>query len=84
MQRNTNVDAETRTRAVVLIEEGYSYRDVGTRLGISHKTVFRLIKKHRETGSTADKPRSGRPKVMTDREDRILVRKSVVDRRLKS
>ncbi len=61
---------------------GYSYRDVGTRLGISHKTVFRHVKKHREAGSIVDKPRSGRPKVTTEREDRILVRKSLGDRRL--
>ena len=84
MPRNAKVDAETRTRAVVLVEEGYSYRDVGTRLGISHKTVFRLVKKHRETGSIVDKPGSGRPTVTTEREDRILVRKSLGDRRLTS
>ena len=84
MPRNAKVDAKTRTRAVVLVEEGYSYRDVGTRLGISYKTVFRLVKKHRETGSIVDKPRSGRPKATTEREDRILVRKSLGDRRLTS
>ena len=84
MPRNAKVDAETRTRAVVLVEEGYSYRDVGTRLGISYKTVFRLVKKHRETGSIVDKPRSGRPRATTEREDRILVRKSLGDRRLTS
>ena len=49
--------------------------------GISHKTVFRLVKKHRETSSVVDKPR---PKVTTEREDRILVRKSLGDRRLTS
>ena len=84
MPRNTKVDAETRTRAVVLVEEGYSYRDVGTRLGISHKTVFRLVKKYRETGSIVDKPRSGRPRVTTEREDRVLVRRSLGDHRLTS
>ena len=75
---------EGRFRAVVLIEDGYSYRDVGTQLSISHKTVFRLVKKRRETGSIVDKPRIGRPKVTTEREDRILVRKSSSDRRLTS
>ena len=55
------VDAETRTRALVLVEEGYSFRAVGTRLRISHnKTVFRVVHKCRQTGSVADKPRNGR------------------------
>ena len=76
------VHVETRTRALVLVEEGYSYRAVGTRLGISHKTVFRIVHKHRQTGSVGDKPRSGRPKSTTPRQDRILIRKSLGNRRL--
>ena len=76
------VDVETRTRALVLVEEGYSFRAVGTRLGISHKTVFRIVHKHRQTGSVADKPRRGRPKSTTPRQDRILIRKSLGNHRL--
>ena len=67
----------------MLVEEGYSWRDaVVTRLGISHKTVFRIVHKHRQTGSVGDKPRSGRPKSTTPRQDRILIRKSLGNRRL--
>ena len=42
------VDAETRTRALVLVEEGYSFRAVGTRLGVLHKTV--PVHKHCQAG----------------------------------
>ena len=75
------VDARTRTRALVLVEEGYIFRAVGTRLGISHKRVFCIVHKYRETGSVADKPRNGRPK-STPRQDRILIRKNLVNPRL--
>ena len=33
------VNAETRTRVLVLAEEGYTFLAVGTRLGVLHKTV---------------------------------------------
>ena len=65
----------------MLVEDRCSFRVVGT-LGISHKTVFRIMHKHRQKGWVGDKPRSGRLKSTTPRQDRILIRKSLGNRRL--
>ena len=72
---------EKRTLVVVLLEQGLSYHAAGTQLGICHKTVFILVH-NRQTGSVDDKPRSGRPKVTTERQDRVFVRLSLQDCRL--
>ena len=53
---------ETRTRVVVLVEQGQSHREVGRQLGLNVKTVCAIVKKHQETGSVKDKKRSGQPK----------------------
>ena len=73
---------DTETRAMALVEDRCSFRVVGTRLGISHKTVFRIMHKHRQTGSVGDKPRTDRPKSTKPRQDRIIIRKSLGNRRL--
>ena len=67
MVPNRRLDMETRMRAVLLVEQGQSYRAVARPLGLNHKTVFSIVHKHRVTGSVADKTRSGRPKVTTRR-----------------
>ena len=36
---------------------------------MSHKSVSHIVHKHRQTGSVADKPRNGRPKSTTPRQD---------------
>ena len=48
------------------------------------ETVYCIKKRLGETGSVADRPRSGRPKKTSVREDRALVRYSLSDRRLTS
>ena len=38
-------------------------------MGVHRDTIFRNLKRHRETGGYKDRPRSGRPKATTGRED---------------
>jgi transposase len=75
---------ESRIRVVVLHEEGYSSPKIAKRVGCNQSTVIRIIKKHQETGSTADRHRTGRPKKTTQRQDRVLLRTSLVNRKLTS
>ena len=43
--------------------------------GLYHYTVFsRLVRKHTQTNNVKDLPRSGRPRVKSDRDDRALQR----------
>ena len=73
------INLETRGKVVVLSEEGYSQRQIATRLSCSQKTVSLILKKQRETGSVKDKNIPGRPR-KTRREDSLIVRKSLANR----
>ena len=64
-------------KVVALSEEGYSQRQIATRVGCSQKSVSLILKKLRETGSVKDEKISGRLRVTTRREDSIIVRKSI-------
>ena len=67
---------------VAKVEQGVSCRQVAREMGIRPNTVSDIMKKHRETKSVADLPRSGRPRKTTPRDDRLLLRMSLGDRRL--
>ena len=51
---------------------GLSCRDIGTRLGVNHTVISRLVQKHGLTGQVKDRPRSGRPRKTSARDDRAL------------
>ena len=53
---------------------GMSCREIGRQLNINHTVISRLIAKHGQTNEVKDRPRSGRPKKTTARDDRALVR----------
>ena len=57
-----------RGRAIALILQGRSQRDVAQH----ESTISRLVQHLRATGRLTDRPRSGRPRVTTQRQDRRL------------
>ena len=73
---------ELRTRAMVLVEMWVSCREVSWQLKVNVKTIYNIKTRLGETGSVADRPRSGRPKKTSVRQDRALVRYSLSDRHL--
>ena len=50
------------------------HKDISQDLGISFSTVSSILKKFRETGSTENLPRSGRPALVKERDYRVLER----------
>jgi transposase len=68
---------EERVKAITLLNEGYSSRVVAEKLGrnVHHTSILRLKKKYQETGSVDNKPVSGRPRKLNDRQERSTVRK---------
>ena len=75
---------DDRMKIVILREEGYSMEAIGSRMKCSHSAVSKTLKRVRESGSVNDRPRSGRPRLSSARENRELVRISLRDRRLTS
>ncbi|KAJ4441096.1 hypothetical protein ANN_10946 [Periplaneta americana] len=51
-----------------------SHREIAAALNVSKTCVTNTIKKFHEQGEVVDKPRSGRPRVTSLREDRIIAR----------
>lgn len=82
MPKYRRLTTEERLRAVFLAETGASLRKIARELKATPMGIKKIIDKHIETGSTADKRRSGRPKKTTPHTDRVLVRMSLQDRRL--
>lgn len=65
---------KTRSRIVTLLNEGYSIRQVAAQEGIHHSTVSRIRKRSLENGHLNDMPRSGRPRLFLERDERKIVR----------
>ncbi|CAK9832042.1 Transposable element Tc1 transposase [Anthophora retusa] len=59
---------------VKLHAEGKSYKEIGAIVGRSKSTVCYIIKKINMDGNSANKVRSGRPKKLTPREEKAVLR----------
>ena len=51
-----------------------SFKASGCQMGYHYTVVIRLVRKHTQTNNVKDLPRSGRPQVTSDRDDRPLQR----------
>ena len=60
---------------------GLIYREIAARVGCSICSVCELIKKHQQTGTVADRPIPGRNRATTNREDHVMIRITLADRR---
>ena len=65
MVRLTDVQ---RGRAIALLMQGQRQQQVANYFGVNVSTIERLVRRLRETGHLADRPRSGRPRG-TSRQD---------------
>ncbi|RZC40880.1 HTH Tnp Tc3 2 domain containing protein [Asbolus verrucosus] len=59
-------------QAATWVDEGWSYRNIVQRLGISHTTISRVIQRYRETQDHQRYLGQGRPRKTTALEDRFL------------
>ena len=59
-----------RERAVFMVQAGMTYQVVADKFNVSRITISRLMIRLRQTGKTKDRPRSDRPRVTSQRQDR--------------
>lgn len=64
---------ENRERALGMLDNGASRRQVAARFGVHVSTIDRLVNRFRATGSTRDRPRPGQRRVTTANQDRYIV-----------
>ena len=72
----SELSSETRAQVIVLSEEGYSQRQISSRLGISKSGVQKTIARYKTYGTFNSLPRSGRRKCNTSRTDNLIHRLS--------
>ena len=53
---------------------GMSFKDIGRQMGCHYTVISRLVRKHTQTNNVKYLPRSGRPRVTSDRDHRALQR----------
>ena len=59
-------------RAIALILQGRSQRDVEQQFGVHESTISHLVQRLRATSRLTDRPRSGCPRITTQRQDRRI------------
>lgn len=63
-----------RNQAIGRLEAGESALDVARQFNVHISTIYRLQERYNATQTTDDRPRSGRPRVTTPRQDRQITR----------
>ena len=63
---------DQRNAAVQMLLRGTSQAVITRNFQVSKSTITRLYQRLRQTGTTNDRPRSGRPRVTTRRQDRYM------------
>lgn len=62
-----------RARIVALHDSGHSNHHIHRMLNIPRSSIVRIIQRYQEFGTVERRPRSGRPRITHEREDRYLV-----------
>lgn len=65
-----------RGRALGWFQEGIGVRETARRLGVAPSVITRLRQRFEATGRVEERPRSGRPKKTTARQDRLIARQA--------
>ncbi|GFR61614.1 transposable element Tcb2 transposase [Elysia marginata] len=67
-------------RALGLLQAGLPISEVSLRMNANRTTISRLRQRLHETDTVSDRPRSGRPRSFTQRQDRNFVRNHMNNR----
>ena len=65
-----------RWQAVGMHNGGFSHRRVANHFRVNHSIIVRLMQRFRQTGDVTDRPRAGRPRKTTPREDPLISRRT--------
>jgi len=76
------LDTPTKNRIIGRFLESGNAADAGRKENVNLRAAQRVVKRFKETNSTANKPRPGRPKVLNAYDHHQLVRNACKNRRL--
>ncbi|CAF0891148.1 unnamed protein product, partial [Brachionus calyciflorus] len=69
-----SVTLEDRNKAVTMRQQGKTLETIGRELNRAFSRIKRIIDRYNETNSYKDRPRSGRLRISTQKDDRNLIR----------
>ena len=65
-----------RWQSVGMHNGGFSHRRVADHFRVNHSIIVRLMQCFRQTGNVTDRPRPGRPRKATPKEDGLISRRA--------
>ena len=74
------LNSEERARILAMLEWGRTQEQVARRFNVSLSTIWCLVRRVRVTGTFADRPRSGSPRVTSVRQDNFIFQCHLRDR----
>ena len=81
MGRGKHATPELRRLVLKQRQKGYSFYKIAENLSMSYTSVRNAVVRWNQSGSLKDRPKSGRPKKSSEKEDRIIHRMSERDRK---
>ena len=84
MGRRPGLPLDQRNMAIGMLTGGMMVKEVAQHFHVSESAISRLRTKYRQTGTIKDRPRPGRPRKTTQREDNFKVTSSRRNRFLSS
>ena len=72
MGRGPTLSGEKRAQIIALRDAGFSQRRIARQLQCSKTAVYEAIRRFEQTGSHADRPRTGQPRATTPQDDAYL------------
>lgn len=79
VRRGRNMTVDERNIAIGMLHEGASYKDIAARFNRDPSTIRQLYNKLHQTGSVQDKPRSGRPQILSRHQQKLIYRAARAD-----
>ena len=76
VRKPRNISPASRDRAIGMLQGGMTVKEVAATIQRSERAIRDLRLKYRQTGSVQDKPRSGRPSILSNRQKKIIYRKA--------
>lgn len=74
MRRGPNMSLDERNIAIGMLQAGATYQEVAAKFGRDASTIRRLHQKYNTTRTTKDRPRSGRPSILSTYQKKIVCR----------
>lgn len=82
MEKGKEIPLHIKRLIIKLRDEGKSLRQIGKIVDKPHSSIQRVIQNFLDTGSLSARPRCGRPKKLSVREERKIIRKIKVNPKL--